>query len=214
MAGHRWLSYAAAAVGLGLVFGVAVIATAGPDVLRGLAEAPQCRAATRVAEAVAPLARGQMAALRPVTPADVSALPFDGTGESARTLGELSGRVTLLNLWATWCAPCRAEMPELAGLHEARSGENFAVVATSIDDRETGRPERFLEETGAEALTYHREPTLTLFNSLRQAGLAPGMPTTLIIAPDGCVAATLAGAAAWNGPDALRVVDAAIAAAE
>jgi len=152
-----------------------------------------------------------MAAFLPLTPADISALPFDGTGADVTTIASLKGQTTLFNLWATWCAPCRIEMPHLAALQDRRGGDDFAVVATSIDHNETGRPTEFLAETGAQSLAYHREPELTLFNSLKKAGLAIGMPTTLLIAPDGCAAGVLHGAANWDSADALALIDAAVA---
>ena len=200
----------AAALGLA-VFGAAILITARPDLFRDLAGASQCRDATRMVSAVTPFARGAMAAFEPITPTDVTALPYDGRGEDAATLADLKGQTTLLNLWATWCAPCRVEMPSLAALHTARASDDFAVVAVSVDNRDANRPEDFLAETNATALAYHREPTMRLFNSLKEAGLASGMPTTLLIAPDGCVAGVLGGAADWHGEDALALVDAAVA---
>lgn len=164
-----------------------------------------------MAAAVEPHATGAMIAFTTVPPRDITKLPFNGTGESATTIEALKGRTILFNLWATWCAPCRIEMPHLAGLHESRANDDFAVIAVSIDNRDSNRPEDFLAETGAEALDYHREPTMQLFNSLKAAGLAAGMPTTLLIAPDGCVAGMLSGAADWNGTHANRLIDAALA---
>lgn len=195
------------------VFAASVILTARPDLFSGAAGDPQCRAAARIAEAVEPLATGDMATFQTVEPADLTALPFDGKGEEARTLAALTGRVIVLNLWATWCAPCRVEMPMLAGLQETMGGDDFAVVAVSIDDKDVGRPQDFLQETNATALDYHREPTLTLFNSLRAAGLARGMPTTLLVGPDGCAAGVVHGLAEWDSPDAIHLVEAALDAA-
>ncbi|WP_226578513.1 TlpA disulfide reductase family protein [Acuticoccus sediminis] len=212
MSRHRWLSYGGAALGALAIFAGTVIYTARPTLFSDLVRGPQCQAASAIAEAVKPFARGQVAAFQPVTPSDVNALPFDGTGEDARTIEALNGRVTLLNLWATWCAPCRAEMPSLAALNAEKESDDFVVIATSIDDRDQNHPENFLAETGAEALDYYREPSLTLFNSLRSAGLAQGMPTTLLLGPDGCVAGVLSGAAPWDGPDAKKLVDAAVSA--
>jgi thiol-disulfide isomerase/thioredoxin len=137
----------------------------------------------------------------------------EGLGARDLSWDSLAGQVVVLEFWATWCAPCRAEMPMLANLHEALSGEDFAVIATSIDSDDDNRPEDFLQETDATALAYHREPSLRLFNSLREAGLAKGMPTTLLIAPDGCVAGVLHGIAEWDSPDAKRLVRAALKAA-
>lgn len=203
------ISAAALAV---VVFAGAALFTARPDLFSLAGEAGQCRAGRATAKAVDGLSVGDMSSFQLIEPRDVSALPFDGVGENARTLGELKGRTILFNLWATWCAPCRIEMPHLASLHEQRSGDDFAVVATSIDNRDASRPETFLAETNALALDYHREPSLRLFNSLRDAGLAVGMPTTLLIAPDGCALGVTHGAADWSSSDALALIDAAVTA--
>ncbi|WMS41027.1 TlpA disulfide reductase family protein [Acuticoccus sp. MNP-M23] len=210
MAARTWIIGGAAAVGV-MVFTAAVLITAGGNIFSLAKGTSQCRAAAEMAGAVKPLVKGEMAAFLPLAPADLSALPFDGTGADATTIETLKGKTTLLNLWATWCAPCRIEMPHLAALETARGGDDFAVVATSIDHNDNGRPTEFLAETGAENLAYHREPDLTLFNSLKKAGLAMGMPTTLLIAPDGCAAGVLHGAAVWNSPDSLALIDAAVA---
>jgi len=213
MSRRGWWLFGGAAAGFVVIFAATVVITARPALFSDAGSASQCRAASRVAAAVEPFATGHMAAFGTVEPADLADLPYDGRGKSARTIADLSGRVILLNLWATWCAPCRAEMPMLADLHEALSGEDFAVIATSIDSDDDNRPEDFLQETDATALAYHREPSLRLFNSLREAGLAKGMPTTLLIAPDGCVAGVLHGIAEWDSPDAKRLVRAALEAA-
>lgn len=210
MARHR-LIFLGAALAI-VTFGAAVLVTTGPDIISRLASAPQCREAAAMADAVAPFAIGDMAAFSAIEPVDVSALPYDEADGQVSTIAALEGRTTLFNLWATWCAPCRAEMPTLAALHEREGGPDFQVVATSIDHNEVGRPEDFLTETNAEALAYHREPTLSLFNSLRDVELAHGMPTTLLIAPDGCAAGVLHGAAHWDSDDAVRLIAAARAA--
>jgi thiol-disulfide isomerase/thioredoxin len=213
VAGLNRLTIAAAAASVVAAFSATVLLTARPALFSDAGGAPQCRASARIAAAVEPLATGHMAAFQTVEPSDLTALPFDGSGKEARTIETLTGRVVLLNLWATWCAPCRAEMPMLANLHEEMAGEDFAVIAVSIDDKDRNRPEDFLAETNAEALDYHREPTLTLFNSLRAAELAMGMPTTLLLGPDGCAAGVLHGMAEWDSPEAKRLIAAAVEAA-
>lgn len=210
MARRVFVILGAAALGV-VVFVAAVLVTVRPDFFRGAGSGPQCRAAAEMAEAVAPYARGAMAPFQTIAPADVTALPYDGRGEDAATLGALKGRTILLNLWATWCAPCRIEMPSLAALEAEKGSDAFAVVAVSVDNRDANRPEDFLAETNAEALDYHREPTMRLFNSLNAAGLASGMPATLLLAPDGCAAGVLNGAAEWDGKDAKALIDAALA---
>ena len=210
MARRIWIMAGAGALGV-LVFIGAVLLTAGPAIFNVASKASQCRLAADMAEAVEPYAKGAMAGFQPLTPADLTALPFDGADENARTIAELKGRTTLFNLWATWCAPCRVEMPDLAGLQRERGSEDFQVVAVSIDNRDTADPAGFLKEAAGDVLAYYREPTMRLFNSLNAAGLAAGMPTTLLIAPDGCAAGILSGAAVWNHEDALDLVDAALA---
>ena len=210
MAGVKKWMIAAVAAGVMAIFSATVVLTAGPTLFSGAGSAPQCRASARIAAAVDPLATGEMAAFQTIRPRDLTGLPFDSVEGEARTIAALKGRVTLLNLWATWCAPCRAEMPMLAGLHEAMAGTDFAVTAVSIDTKERNDPESFLTESGGAALAYHREPTLTLFNALRDMDLAQGMPTTLLLGPDGCAAGVLHGIAEWDTPDAKRLIRAAI----
>ncbi|MCF3932775.1 TlpA family protein disulfide reductase [Acuticoccus sp. M5D2P5] len=200
------MSLGGAAIGVVVIFAVAVVVTARPDLFSVASGASQCQATQRVADAVEPMTTGYMAAFQTLDPVDVTALPYDGEA----TLADVTGRLTLLNLWATWCAPCRVEMPELAALQSELGGDDFSVVAVSIDDKDRNRPEDFLEESGASNLAYHREPTLSLFNSLRAEGLAQGMPTTLLLGPDGCTAGVLHGAAAWNSEDAKALIRAAI----
>ena len=76
----------------------------------------------------------------------------------------------LLNLWATWCAPCRAEMPALDALQkEMPAATDFEVIAVNVDTGDDTKPKKFLEETSVAALAYYRENTLDLFNELKSA---------------------------------------------
>ena len=211
MATRVWFIVGAAALGI-VVFVAAVLFTARPDIFSLASGASQCRAATAMAEAVEPHTAGAMAGFQTFAPKDITALPYGApdAGGVPPTLADFKGRTILLNLWATWCAPCRVEMPHLAALHEEKGDDEFSVIAVSIDNRDSSRPEAFLAETDAEARAYYREPTLSLFNSLKDAGLLIGMPTTLLVAPDGCAAGVLHGAAEWHGEDAKSLVDAAV----
>lgn len=199
---HRWLSYGGAGLLVVAVFAGAVVWSARATLFSGAASGGQCSAATAMARAVEETRRDAVAAIQTGDPRDITALPYNGTD----TLADFKGQTILLNLWATWCAPCRAEMPSLAALHTDMASEDFQVVGVSIDHRDGANPENFLKDTNATALEYHREPTLTLFNSLRDEGLAIGMPTTLLIAPDGCVAGVLHGPAEWDAPSAKLLI--------
>src|SRR5262249_56974645 len=91
----------------------------------------------------------------------------------------------LLNLWATWCVPCRKEMPALDALEERLGGADFHVIAVNIDTRDPGKPRAFLRETGIRHLAYFSDRSAKIFQDLKLAGWAFGMPTSLIRTPRG-----------------------------
>jgi thiol-disulfide isomerase/thioredoxin len=195
---------AGAAAGLAAVYGIAAVGrNAGTDAA--------CRPALEVARNLAPLARGEVAAVSVATaPKLVPGLAFgDGSGR-ARTLAEWRGRVVLLNLWATWCVPCRKEMPALDALEAKLGGPRFEVVAVNIDTRNPDKPRAWLSEAGIGHLAYYADPSAKVFQELKLAGKAFGMPTTLIVDPQGCELGTLAGPAEWASDDALKLIGAAL----
>ena len=132
---------------------------------------------------------------------------FRGPDDAPVTLAAFRGKPLLVNLWATWCAPCRAEMPALDALQKARGGDDFEVVAVNIDTGDDTKPKKFLSETGIDTLGYYRDNTLELFNDLKKRGLALGLPVTLLIDGDGCLLAHMNGPADWAGDDARRLVE-------
>ncbi len=192
------------AAGLAGIYGIGAV-------MRNAAVPEACRPAAALAQQLAPLARGEVAALAPAkTPIRVADLSFlDGTGRERR-LAEWSGKTVLLNLWATWCVPCKKEMPALDELQKAMGGADFEVVAVNIDTRDAQKPKAWLQETGIAALAYYADPTARIFQDLRERGRAFGMPTTLLIDPNGCEIATLAGPAEWASGDAIRFIEAAL----
>lgn len=126
------------------------------------------------------------------------------------SLASLRGEVVLVNLWATWCYPCREEMPSLDALELEMGGESFEVVAINVDTGDDTKPKKFLDETGINALGYYRDATMEVFNELKRRGLALGLPVTLLVGADGCLLAHMNGPADWSGEDAKRVVRAAL----
>ena len=106
-----------------------------------LADAP-CASALELSKKIAPLAKGEVAALTMATkPLQMPDLAFvDGDGQPKK-LSDWKGRTVLLNLWATWCVPCRKEMPALDSLQGKLGGDKFAVVAVNIDTRDSGEAE-------------------------------------------------------------------------
>lgn len=154
---------------------------------------------------------GELAAFQLAdTPQYVGDLAFND-GEGNRTnLADHRGQTVLLNLWATWCAPCREEMPELDALQGELGGEDFVVLPVSVDIGDDVKPKGFYAETGLKHLPFRHDGTMGVFNNLKKKSLAIGMPTTLLVDGEGCVLGHLAGPAAWASEDAKALVGAAV----
>jgi thiol-disulfide isomerase/thioredoxin len=125
----------------------------------------------------------------------------DGTG-SPRSLGQWRGKVVLLNLWATWCLPCRKEMPALDRLQQELGSERFEVVAVSVDRTGLAGARKFLAETKVERLQPYADASTRLAADLR----AVGLPATLLIDREGREVGRLLGPAEWDSEDAKRLV--------
>jgi thiol-disulfide isomerase/thioredoxin len=196
--------FAGVVVGLAGIYGIGLL-------LGNRAVDPACRPTIETARKVAPFARGEVAALAAATrPILVPDLAFRDAGGTERRLSEWRGRTVLFNLWATWCLPCRKEMPALDELQAKLGDGEFEVVAVNIDTRDPDKPKAWLDEVGITRLAYYADPSAKVFQDLKQAGKAFGMPTTLLIDRAGCEIATLAGPAEWASDDAIRLVNAAL----
>lgn len=203
---------AAGLVGLGA--GVAAFyGTGGLSGNRAVtAAANACVAAKSVADQLKPLARGELAAFQvTATPAPLRQLAFKGPDGRDLTLADFRGRAVLINLWATWCAPCRHEMPALDKLQETLGGPGFEVLAVNIDSRNIERARTWLAETGIRHMAHYNDHSMKIFNDLKAVGRAFGMPTTILVDAEGCELGHLAGPAEWASEDALRLVRAALA---
>ena len=192
----------AVALGLGVLYGTR--ATPGKDA----AAACPAAAAQRAAK-LAPLAQGELAGLNVAkTPRAAISLAFNDGEGAKRTLADFHGRAVLVNLWATWCAPCRAEMPALDRLQAKLGGADFEVAAINVDTARLERPRVFLDEIGVKSLARYADPTGDSFEALRLAGKALGLPTTLLIDKDGCELGVVAGPAKWDSGEAVRLIEA------
>jgi thiol-disulfide isomerase/thioredoxin len=145
------------------------------------------------------------------TPFRVPDLAFKDAQGRPKALDAWRGRTVLLNLWATWCAPCRREMPALDTLEQKLGGPNFEVVAINIDTRDPQKPLAFLKDVGATHLAYYSDQSAKAFQELKLAGKAFGMPTTLLVDRAGCEIGDMAGPAEWASSDGIKLVSAALA---
>lgn len=132
---------------------------------------------------------------------------FQDSAGAPLSLSAWKGRVALVNLWATWCGPCRKEMPALAALQKDLGSKDFEVVAVSLDMKGIPASSAFLKETGAEALALYADPKGELLNTLN----APGLPVTILVDRQGREAARMVGPAEWNSPEAQALIKAALA---
>ncbi len=203
--------FIAVAVLCALAAGAVLAGVYGMGRLRSNPASAACAPAVVLAGRIAPLARGEVAALAVAhTPFLVPDVPFKDAAGRERKLSDWRGRTVLLNLWATWCVPCRKEMPALDALQADLGGANFEVVAVNIDTRDPGKPLAFLKQTGVTHLAYYADPSAKVFQDLKAAGKAFGMPTTLIVDRFGCEIGEMAGPAEWASADGVKLVGAAI----
>lgn len=133
---------------------------------------------------------------------------FAGPDGTPTQLSAFHGKVVLVNLWATWCAPCVTEMPTLAGLQRAMGDQDFKVVAISVDrEKDAAKAKQELAELGKGSLAFYHDPKMAIVYPLK----ARGFPTSILYDREGKELARLAGEADWNSPEARALIQAAMA---
>jgi thiol-disulfide isomerase/thioredoxin len=188
----------------------------GPSGKEGMsqARAEDCAGAAKVADAVKDLAKGEVAAMNiSRKPEKLPDYAFNDPEGKPASLSAFKGKTVLLNIWATWCVPCRAEMPELDKLQAELGSDKFQVVSVNIDTSRLERPKKFFEDTGVKALTLYSDPKANVFFELKQAGKALGLPVTILIDSEGCQIGLMNGPANWHSADAKALVSKALEAA-
>src|ERR1700675_2187788 len=206
----RRIPLAIGAVLIGAVIGFAGVYGTG-RLSRNASGDPACRPAVDLARKLAPLAHGEVAALTMATaPLLLPDLAFEDAEGKPKKLSDWRGRTVLVNLWATWCVPCRKEMPALEGLQTKLGGPNFEVVAVNIDTRDPEKPKNFLKAADLTRLGYFSDQKAKVFQDLKVIGRALGMPTSVLVDGQGCEIATIAGPAQWDSDDALKLIAAAM----
>ena len=209
-AATRRIPFAIGAVLIGTAIGFAGVYGIG-GLKRNATGDTACRPAVDLARKLAPLAHGEVAALTmATTPLRLPDLTFEGADGKPRKLSDWRGRTVLLNLWATWCVPCRKEMPALESLQAKLGGPDFEVVAVNIDTRDPEKPKNFLKEANLSRLAYFSDQKAKVFQDLKGIGRALGMPTSVLVDGRGCEIATIAGPAEWDSEDAIKLITAAL----
>ena len=138
-----------------------------------------------------------------VAPKPMPELAFQTLDGVETTLAAFEGKVVVLNLWATWCAPCREEMPSLDRLQTAFAGRDVVVLALSVDRAGPERVQQFLTEIGVQQVHVYRDPKAAATRALK----LPGLPATLLIDRQGREVGRVLGIAAWDGPAAVAAVE-------
>jgi thiol-disulfide isomerase/thioredoxin len=157
---------------------------------------------------LAALRTGDMLKLAVSEPVAVPDAVLLDEADNEHSLADMRGKYVLLNFWATWCAPCREEMPALDRLQGELAGDRFAVVTVATGRNAVPAIQRFFEEQAVTNLPIWRDPKQEFARTMGVLGL----PVTVLIDPEGREIGRLTGPAAWDGPDAKALMTALIAA--
>jgi len=173
--------------------------------------AQSCSLEMASAQLTKPHATGEVAAFLPAQkPLSINDLKFKAPDGSETGIPDFTGRTILLNLWATWCAPCRKEMPALNDLQAELGNDDFEVVAVNLDKGNPEKPLDFLKEIGVDKLAFYNDSSNGVLTTLRQKARATGLPTTILIGPSGCEIGTMYGPAEWASDEAKTLIKAAM----
>ena len=171
-----------------------------------------CEGTGERAESLDPLIGGDMAAFSVSGDHEsLATLAFKTPDGDSTDIGAFAGKTVLLTIWATWCGPCRAEMPALDRLQAELGGEDFEVVTVNIDTGPQERALDFLDEIGVENLAFYSDSSIAIFNDLKRRSLALGLPVTHLIDDNGCRLGGMQGPAEWDSQDALALIRTAMA---
>ena len=209
-AATRRIPLAIGAVMVGGLIGYAAVSGFG-GLKRGSSGDSACNGAVDLARKIAPLAQGEVAALTMATaPVKLPDLAFEDADGKPKKLSDWRGKTVLVNLWATWCVPCRKEMPALDSLQTKLGGKDFEVVAINIDTRDPEKPKNFLKDANLTRLGYFSDTKAKVFQDLKNIGKALGMPTSILVDSQGCEIGNIAGPAEWASDDAIKLIKAAV----
>jgi thiol-disulfide isomerase/thioredoxin len=170
-------------------------------------QATECPAQPEKAAAVDAAATGELAALNGTGRGRGYATMalIDAAGR-ALTVADFRGKKLLVNFWASWCIPCRAEMPALDALAGKHNSDEFMVLPINTGEAEPAKATAFLEEGEWANLPLYVDPDWAAYKHLQREAVTVGLPVTLLLDENGCEIAVLQGPAEWNTPDGERVI--------
>ena len=180
-------------------------------------QARECAVQAEDAAAIDAAATGELAALMGTGEGrGYSTLAFKDTAGTPMTIADFQGKKLLVNFWASWCVPCREEMPALDQVASEFNSDDFMVLPINLDIGENGlgKAQAFLDENQFANLPLYADNTFAAFDRLKTQAVAVGLPATLILDGDGCELAVLQGPAEWQTPDGHKVVEALLALAD
>ncbi len=174
------------------------------------AQARQCPAQVVKGQKLDDAAIGMLAALTGTGQGRGYAdMAFRDEAGKPMTIADFEGKKLLVNFWASWCVPCRAEMPALDRIAAQYNSDQFMVVPINLDIGEGGlaKAEKFLADEQLENLPLYADSSFSAFERLKQQAVAIGLPATLLLDEKGCELAVLQGPAEWDSPDGKVVID-------
>lgn len=140
------------------------------------------------------------------TPREISDKTFEHEDGGEATLADFKGKIVLLNFWATWCGPCREEMPMLSELQTELGGDQFEVLTLASGHNPPPAMKKFFEKIQVDNLPLHRDPKQNVARDMAVFGL----PNTVILNAEGMEIARLQGEADWSSDSAISILRALI----
>lgn len=200
---------------LPVVIGVAGlgVAIAAWFYLGNAAEASACPVQAMPAQVIDAAARGELAALNGTGQGRGYAdMGFKDASGTDMTIADFKGKALLVNFWASWCVPCREEMPALDAIATEYNSDRFMVLPINLDIGAGGqeKAQDFLDEGQFANLPLYADNSFAAFERLKREAVAVGLPATLLLDPEGCELAVLQGPAEWHSNDGKAVVEALI----
>ncbi|KFC65407.1 Thiol:disulfide oxidoreductase TlpA [Devosia sp. LC5] len=192
------------------VAGVAV-AIAAWTYLGNAAGAKECPVQAEAAATIDNAAKGELAALMGSGEGrGYKSMAFKDAGGKDMSIADFSGKALLVNFWASWCVPCREEMPALDAIATKYNSDAFMVLPINLDIGEGGleKAKGFLDENQFKNLPLYADSSFAAFERLKREAVAVGLPVTLVLDENGCELAVLQGPAEWNSADGEAVVEA------